>query len=104
MIPVSYISRIHRGSGGLSGPHEEDSERFAGVKGDEGEKSLTQLLLAFVILPVTEKTARTGGLYRRDRGRSHGTGLADALSGAELVTFKRRHFPMLPRLVVTYER
>ena len=52
-----------------------------------------------------------GGLYRRDYGRSHGTGLADALiaatseeNGADLVTFNRRHFPMVSRLVVPYER
>ena len=71
------------------------AELFAGVKGDEEEKSLKQLLLAFVILPVTEKTARIGGLHRRDYGRSHDTGLADALiaatseAGADLVTFNR---------------
>lgn len=58
------------------------AELFAGVKGDEEEKSLKQLLLAFIILPVTEKTARLGGLYRRDYGKSHGTGLADALIAA----------------------
>jgi predicted nucleic acid-binding protein len=87
------------------------AELFAGVKGDEEEKSLKQLLLAFVILPVTEKTARTGGLYRGDYARSHGTGLADALiaatceeSGADLVTFNRCHFPMLSRITVPYER
>ncbi len=87
------------------------AELFAGVKGDEEEKFLKQLLLAFVILPVTEKTARKGGFYRRDYGRSHGTGLADALiaatseeSGADLVTFNRRHFPMLTRITVPYER
>ena len=38
------------------------AELFAGVRGDEEEKSLKQLLLAFVVLPVTEKTARLGGL------------------------------------------
>ncbi len=87
------------------------AELFVGVKGDEEEKSLKQLLLAFIVLPVTEKTARLGGLYRRDYGRSHGTGLADALiaatseeSGADLVTFNRRHFPMVSRLTVPYER
>lgn len=37
------------------------AELFAGVKGDEEEKSLDQLLQAFVILPVTEKAARLGG-------------------------------------------
>lgn len=87
------------------------AELFAGVKDDEEEKSLNQLLLAFIILPVTEKTARLGGLYRRDYRPSHGTGLADALiaasaeeNGANLVTFNRRHFPMVSRLTVPYER
>lgn len=87
------------------------AELFTGVKGDEDEKSLKPLLLAFVILPVTEKTARLGRLYRRDYGRSRGTGLADALiaatseeNGADLVTFNRRHFPMVPGLTVPYER
>jgi predicted nucleic acid-binding protein len=87
------------------------AELFAGVRGDEEEKSLKQLLLAFVALPVTEKTARLGGLYRRDYGWSHGTGLADALiaatseeNSADLVTFNRRNFPMVSRITVPYER
>ena len=87
------------------------AELFAGVRDNEEEKSLKQLLLAFVILPVTEQTARLGGLYRRDYGGSHGTGLADALiaatseeNGADLATFNRRHFPMVSRITVPYER
>ena len=51
-----------------------------------------------------------GGLYRRDYGQSHGTGLADALiaataeeNGATLVTFNQRHFPMV-EIRVPYER
>ncbi len=87
------------------------AELFARVRDDEEEKSLKQLLLTFVILPVTEKTARLGGLYRRDYGGSHGTGLADALiaatseeNGADLVTFNRRHFPMVSKIMVPYER
>jgi predicted nucleic acid-binding protein len=87
------------------------AELFAGVRDDEEEISLKQLLLAFAILPVTEKTARLGGLYRRDYGGSHGTGLADALiaatseeNGADLVTLNRRHFPMISRITVPYER
>lgn len=87
------------------------AELFAGVRDDEEEKSLKQFLLAFVVLPVTEKTARLGGLYRRDYGGSHGTGLADALiagtseeNGADLVTFNRRHFPMGSKITVPYER
>lgn len=38
------------------------AELFAGVKGDKEEKVLKQLLLAFTILPVTEKAARLGRL------------------------------------------
>lgn len=87
------------------------AELFAGVRSDEEEKSLKQLLLAFVILSVTEKTAQLGGLYRRDYGRSHGTGLADALiaatseeNGTDLVTSNQRHFPMVSRITVPYDR
>lgn len=87
------------------------AELFAGIKGNEEVNSLEQLLQAFIILPVTEKTARLGGLYRKEYRPSHGTGLADALiaatseeSGADLVTFNRRHFPMVSRVTVPYER
>ena len=87
------------------------AELFAGVKSDEEERSLKQFLLAFVVLPVTEKVARRGGIYRRDFRPSHGTGLADALiaataeeNGASLVTFSRRHFPMISSVTVPYER
>ncbi len=83
---------------------------FAGVRGDEEERSLRQFLLAFDAVPVTEKVARTGGLYRRGYGPIHGTGLADALiaattseSGAKLVSFNRRHFPMV-EITVPYEQ
>jgi predicted nucleic acid-binding protein len=86
------------------------AELLAGVKGDEEERSLKQFLLAFAVLPVTEKTARLGGLYRRDFGPSHGIGLGDALiaataeeNGAKIVTFNRRHFPMV-EITVPYER
>lgn len=87
------------------------AELFAGVKGDEEERVLKQFLLVFSILPVNEKIARLGGLYRREYRPSHGTGLADALiaataeeDGASLVTFNRRHFPMVSEVMVPYER
>lgn len=87
------------------------AELFAGVRGDEEERSLKQFLLAFTVLPVTERVARLGGLYRRDYRPSHGTGLADALiaataeeNGTDLVTFNRRHFPMISRVTVPYAR
>ena len=86
------------------------AELFAGVGGDEEERSLRQFLLAFDAVPVSEKVARTGGLYRRDYGPSYGTGLADAMiaataaeTGAKLVSCNRRHFPMV-EITVPYER
>jgi predicted nucleic acid-binding protein len=87
------------------------AELFSGVKGDQEERSLEQFLLAFTALPFTEGVARLGGLYRRDFRPSHGTGLADALiaataeeNGVNLVTFNRRHFPMVRKVAVPYGR
>jgi predicted nucleic acid-binding protein len=87
------------------------AELFAGVKGEEEERALQQFLLAFSILPVTERVARLGGLYRRKYRPSHGTGLADALiaataeeHGLTLVTFNRRYFPMVSGVMVPYDR
>ena len=87
------------------------AELFVGVRGEDEERSLEGFLLAFTALPVTERVARLGGLYRRDYGPSDGTGLADALiaataeeNGLGLVTFNRRHFPMVSRVATPYER
>jgi predicted nucleic acid-binding protein len=51
------------------------------------------------------------GLWRLQYGRSHGTGLADALIAASveaaqatLVTLNRRHFPMLANVWVPYAK
>jgi predicted nucleic acid-binding protein len=86
------------------------AELFVGARDDEEERSLDRFLSAFSILPVTEGVARLGGLFRRDYGRSHGTGLADALiaaaaeeANARFVTFNGRHFPMI-EVQVPYER
>ena len=87
------------------------AELFAGVRGDEEERALRQFLLTFAILPITERVAQIGGSYRREYRPNHGTGLADALiaataeeHGLSLVTFNRRHFPMVSEIVVPYER
>lgn len=87
------------------------AEPFAGLKGEQEERNLRRFRLAFSILPVTEGVARVGGLYRREYKPSHGTGLADALIaataeelGLRLVTFNRRHFPMVSEVVSPYDR
>ena len=85
------------------------AELFAGVRGDEEQTALEQFLQAFQVVPVDEDIARRGGLHRRQYRASHGTGLADALvaastqaAGAVLVTFNRRHYPMISQIKVPY--
>jgi predicted nucleic acid-binding protein len=87
------------------------AELFAGVKGERESQILDRFLSALAVLPATEEIGRRAGQYRRDYGPSHGTGLADALiaataavTGSLLATFNRRHFPMLPTVVVPYNR
>ncbi len=87
------------------------AELFAGAKGDDEFAALTAFLLAFAVVPVTPEIARQGGLLRQLYRPSHGTGLADALIAATaqalqatLVTFNRKHFPMLERVEVPYSR
>jgi predicted nucleic acid-binding protein len=62
-------------------------------------------------VPVTADVVVRGGLLRRDHGKAHGTGLADALLAAtaellqaRLVTLNRKQFPMLPDVPVPYRK
>lgn len=78
------------------------AELFAGVRGDDEHAALVTFLTAFEVVAVDAEIAATGGLYRRDFRKSHGTGLADALiaatakqSDARMVTLNGKHFPML---------
>lgn len=82
------------------------AELYAGVREGRERTSLAAFLSAFELVPITREIAERGGLWRRDYGRSHNTGLADALvaataehAQAQLVTLNRKHFPMLPVLV-----
>lgn len=87
------------------------AELYSGVKGKQEEQALEQFLLAFGIIEINEKLAKQGGIYRRLYGPSHGTGLADALIAAcadevnsILVTFNRRHYPMIEQVQIPYGR
>jgi predicted nucleic acid-binding protein len=87
------------------------AELFAGVREGPERTALSTFLTAFEIVPVDREGAERGGLFRRDCGRSHGTGLADALiaaaaeqSRARLVTLNERHFPMLADVLVPYRK
>ncbi|WP_094555282.1 type II toxin-antitoxin system VapC family toxin [Synechococcus sp. 1G10] len=87
------------------------AELYVGVREGEERQRLDAFVSAFSVLPLEKEAAIQAGLLRRQYGRSHGTGLADALiaasvqaAGATLATLNRRHFPMLSTVLVPYAK
>ncbi len=87
------------------------AELYAGVRGDREQAVLEALVSLFRVVPVSGEIAKTGGLYKRDYGKSHGVGLADAIlaataesENAELKTLNTKHYPMLQGLRPAYTK
>ena len=87
------------------------AELYAGVRGDREQAALEDLVSLFRVVPVSGEIAKTGGLYKRDYGKSHGIGLADAIlaataeaENAELKTLNTKHYPMLKGLRPAYTK
>lgn len=87
------------------------AELYAGVKGDAEYATLQDFVSLFHVVPVSTEIAKAGGLYKRDYGKSHGVGLADAIlaataeaENAELKTLNARHYPMLKDLRPAYKK
>ena len=87
------------------------AELYAGVRGDREQAALEDLVSLFRVVPVSGEIAKTGGLYKRDYGKSHGVGLADAIlaataeaENAELKTLNTKHYPMLKGLRPAYTK
>jgi predicted nucleic acid-binding protein len=87
------------------------AELYAGVREGAERSALDALISVFEPVDVSPEIARIGGLFRRDYGKLHGVGLADALIAASaqsreatLVTLNRKHFPMIESVVVPYEK
>ncbi len=87
------------------------AELFSGARGSDELDALDQFLLAFEVVPVDEPLVRAGGQLRQEYHARHSVGLADALIAssamereAELVTFNRRHYPMVEDVTVPYGR
>jgi predicted nucleic acid-binding protein len=55
------------------------AELSAGVLDGEERQRLDAFVEAFAVLALDRAPAQRAGLWRRPYGRSHGTGLADAL-------------------------
>lgn len=87
------------------------AELYVGVREGREREVLDAFIEVFEPIEITPGIAKLAGLWRRDFGRSHGTGLMDALiaacvreSGSRLVTLNDRHFPMLDRVLVPYRK
>ena len=87
------------------------AELYAGVRGDREQAALEALVSLFRVVPVSGEIAKTGGLYKRDYGKSHGVSLADAIlaataeaENAELKTLNTKHYPMLKGLRPAYTK
>jgi predicted nucleic acid-binding protein len=87
------------------------AELYAGVKGNAELTVLEDFISLFRVVPLTAEIAKNGGLYKRDFGKSHGVGLADAILAAtadkeqaELKTLNVKHYPMFGGLEAAYKK
>ena len=82
-----------------------------GVREGVEREALDRLEELLEPVSIDREIAVQGGLFRRDYGKSHGTGLVDALIAASavstrssLVTLNARHYPMLTDVIVPYRK
>jgi len=87
------------------------AELYVGVRDGKERQLLGNFFNAFEIISIDPQIACAGGLYRRDYGKSHGVGLADAIIAATVVqyqaslaTLNKKHFPMLNNVWVPYTK
>ena len=87
------------------------AELYAGVKGDEEQAALDRFVSLFRVVSVSAEIAKAGGLCKKDYGKSHGVGLADAIlyataeaEDAELKTLNTKHYPMIKDLSPAYKK
>ena len=85
------------------------AELYAGVRGKQELTILNNFISLFDIIPMNSEIAKIGGLYKRDFGKSHGVGLADAIiaatchsKNAQLKTLNIKHYPMIKNLEPAY--
>lgn len=87
------------------------AELYAGVQNDAEQAIIEEFVSLFRVIPLDVEIAKAGGLYKRDYGKSHGVGLADAilaataeLENAELKTLNIKHYPMIKGLSPVYTK
>ncbi len=87
------------------------AELYTGVKGTDELSVLDNFVSLFRVIPIDSEIAKAGGLYKRDFGKSHGVGIADAIlaatadkENAELKTLNVKHYPMIRGLKPAYKK
>ena len=87
------------------------AELYVGVRDGREREVLDQLMGLLRTIEISTEIARQAGLWRREYGKSHGTGILDALIAAcadalqiPLATLNVKHFPMLPRVSAPYRK
>ena len=87
------------------------AELYVGVRDGQEREVLDQLVGVLRTIEISTEIAQQAGLWRREYGKSHGTGILDALIAAcadalqiPLATLNVKHFPMLPRVSAPYRK
>jgi predicted nucleic acid-binding protein len=87
------------------------AELYAGVKGDAEQAAVDDFVSLFRIVPMSAEIGRAAGLYKRNHGKFHGVGLADAIlaataeaENAVLKTLNIKHYPTLKHLRPAYNK
>ncbi len=105
------VSFINKNSSGALISSIVVAELYAGLQGNAEQAVLKDFISLFRVIPVSAKIAQAGGLYKRDYGKSHGVGLADAViaatafvENARLKTLNIKHYPMINDLKPAYTK
>ena len=87
------------------------AELFSGVRDGKERDELEDFIATAQILPVSTAIAVQAGLFRQQYRASHRPELPDMLiaatalaHNATLVTLNGKHFPMLPDVLVPYQK
>jgi predicted nucleic acid-binding protein len=87
------------------------AELYTGVRVGRETTELVALLGILEVISVDRDTAEMAGRFRQTYRKSHHLDITDALiaatavrEGATLVTLNRKHFPMIPNLIVPYAK
>lgn len=87
------------------------AELYVGVREGREREILDRFISVLDVLDVNTAIAMQAGLWRQNYGKSHGTGLLDALiaataqrAGSTLATLNAKHFPMLETVLTPYRK